>query len=309
MVLIPTLNSTQMNKQVIDNYTQRHELYLKQLLDETIIPAPQIRSALHYALFSGGKRIRPILVYLAGDLIDVDQEALDVIAAAIELTHCYSLIHDDLPAMDNDDIRRGKPSCHKAFDEATAILVGDGMQAFAIEVVLTRLSPLLPAKQIVAITQLLVNASGISGMVSGQSLDLSELANSSVTEELLREIHLLKTGKLILACFEMVLAAQHLVSEQIKSALRTYGKHIGLVFQMQDDYLDLYAPTQILGKGRSSDQANQKTTFATLFSKQQLEEEITVHYQIAMDSLQLFGSKATALIELTKQLQNRSNLS
>lgn len=298
-----------MNKQVIDNYTRRHEHYLEQLLNKIQIPAPKIHSALHYALFPGGKRIRPILVYLAGHLIDVKLDVLDIIAAAIELTHCYSLIHDDLPAMDNDDVRRGKPSCHKAFDEATAILVGDGMQALAIEVLLSRLSSTLPASQIIAITQLLVNASGISGMVSGQSLDLSELAKTSVTEEQLREIHLLKTGKLILACFEMVLAAQPLASEQTKSALITYGKHIGLVFQMQDDYLDRYAPAQILGKGRSSDQANQKTTFATLFTKQQLEEEITIHYQIAIDSLGLFGTKVAALIELTRQLQNRSNLS
>lgn len=296
-----------MNKQVIDNYTRRHEHYLEQLLNKIQIPAPKIHSALHYALFPGGKRIRPILVYLAGHLIDVKLDVLDIIAAAIELTHCYSLIHDDLPAMDNDDVRRGKPSCHKAFDEATAILVGDGMQALAIEVLLSRLSSTLPASQIIAITQLLVNASGISGMVSGQSLDLSELAKTSVTEEQLREIHLLKTGKLILACFEMVLAAQPLASEQTKSALTTYGKHIGLVFQMQDDYLDRYAPAQILGKGRSSDQANQKTTFATLFTKQQLEEEITIHYQIAIDSLGLFSTKAAALIELTRQLQNRSN--
>ncbi|KGP63107.1 geranyl transferase [Legionella norrlandica] len=294
---------------MIENYTKRHEHYLEQLLNKTLIPASKIRSALHYSLFSGGKRIRPLFVYLAGDLINVNLEILDIIAAAIELTHCYSLIHDDLPAMDNDDIRRGKPTCHKAFDEATAILVGDGMQALAIEVLLSQLPPILPASQAVTITRLLVNASGISGMVSGQSLDLSELIKFSVTEEQLREIHLLKTGKLILACFEMVLAAQHLVSEHTRAALITYGKHIGLVFQMQDDYLDHYAPTQILGKGRSSDQANQKTTFATLFTKQQLEDEIAVHYRIANDALELFGSKATALIELTKQLQKRSNLS
>jgi farnesyl diphosphate synthase len=293
---------------VIESYTQRHELYLEELLKNTETPADVIQSAMHYSLFPGGKRIRPVLVYLAGDLLEVSLPVLDVIAAAIELTHCYSLIHDDLPAMDDDDLRRGKPSCHKAYDEATAILVGDGMQALAIEVLLTRLSPLLHAEQIVAITRELVKASGVSGMVSGQSLDLSELATSSVTEGQLKEIHHLKTGKLIQACFEMVLAARSNTTEQEKAALRTYAQHIGLVFQIQDDYLDYYAPAELLGKGRSSDLANQKTTFATLFTRSELEADITNHYQIAFDCLKLFGAKANYLIELTSQLEKRSKL-
>lgn len=297
-----------MNNQVIEIYTNRHELFLESMIGTTLIPAKQIRDAMHYSLFPGGKRIRPVLVYLSGELIDVDLDILDVIAASIELTHCYSLIHDDLPAMDDDDLRRGKPSCHKAFDEATAILVGDGMQALAIELLLEHLSPLLNPAQIIRIAQELVKASGVSGMVSGQSLDLSELAKTSVSEELLREIHMLKTGRLILACFDMVLAAHNSVSDDIKTTLRTYGRHIGLVFQMQDDYLDCYAPANILGKGRSSDLANQKTTFATLFNKQQLEEEIAIHYQIAIDALKIFDNKANGLIELTRQLQARSNL-
>lgn len=297
-----------MNKPVINNYIHRHEAFLEHILNRTLVPASQIRSAMHYSLFPGGKRIRPILVYLTGELIDIDLNILDVIAAAIELTHCYSLIHDDLPAMDNDDLRRGKPSCHKAYDEATAILVGDGMQALAIEVLLTHLTSLLHPSQIIAITQELVKASGVNGMVSGQSLDLSELAKSTVSEEQLREIHLLKTGQLISACVEMVLAAQHSVDEPTKRTLRTYAQHIGLVFQMQDDYLDHYAPTNILGKSRSSDLANEKTTFATLFTRSKLEEEIAIHYEIAIDSLQLFDNKAHILIELTKQLRERSNL-
>ncbi len=270
------------------------------------MPATTIRSAINYSLFTGGKRIRPILVYLTGELLDLDLKILDVIAAAIELTHCYSLIHDDLPAMDNDDLRRGKPSCHKAFDEATAILAGDGMQPLAVEVLLTHLSPLIEPQQVIAVTLELVKASGISGMVSGQSLDLSELAKSSTSEKQLREIHYLKTGRLILACIEMVLNA-HTVSKVHQVALRTYASHLGLVFQMQDDYLDYYAPAD-LGKGRSSDLANQKTTFATLYSKSKLEEEINAHYQIAFDALKIFDQKALALIDLTQQLHERSKL-
>lgn len=293
---------------MISNYIQRHEEFLSQIINESSVPAATIRSAINYSLFPGGKRIRPILVYLTGSLLDLDLKILDVIAAAIELTHCYSLIHDDLPAMDNDDLRRGKPSCHKAFDEATAILVGDGMQALAIEVLLNRLSPLLQPRQVIAITLELVKASGISGMVSGQSLDLSELSKSSISEEQLREIHYLKTGRLILACIEMVLNAHSSISETDKAALRTYASHLGIVFQMQDDYLDRYAPAEVLGKGRSSDLANQKTTFAALYTQNKLEEEISKHYQIALDALKIFDQKASTLIDLTKKLQERSKL-
>jgi farnesyl diphosphate synthase len=291
-----------------NDYIQRHEEFLKEIINNSSVPAATIHAAINYSLFPGGKRIRPILVYLTGTLLDLELEVLDVIAAAIELTHCYSLIHDDLPAMDNDDLRRGKPSCHKAFDEATAILTGDGMQALAIEVLLTHLPDLLQPTQVIAVTKKLVKASGISGMVSGQSLDLSELAKSSTGEEQLREIHYLKTGQLIAACIEMVLAVKS-TPEVYQTALRTYASHIGLVFQMQDDYLDQYAPTKLLGKGRSSDRANQKNTFATLFSKNKLEEEISTHYQIAFNALALFDQKALVLIELTKKLQERSHLS
>ena len=293
---------------MINTYIQRHDQFLEQIINAATVPARQIRDAMSYSLFPGGKRIRPILVYLTGELLDISPPVLDVIAASVELTHCYSLIHDDLPAMDDDDLRRGKPSCHKAFDEATAILVGDGMQALAIEVLLTGLSNVLQPTQIIAITQELVKASGIRGMVSGQSLDLSELAKPTLTEEQLREIHHLKTGRLISSCIEMVLAAQNTLSEEAKSALRTYASQIGLVFQMQDDYLDHYAPSEVLGKGRSSDLANQKITFATLYPKTQLEEEINAHYLIALNVLETFGQKAEALIALTKALQERSNL-
>lgn len=293
---------------MIDTYLQRHENYLEQLIKKSATPAPIINSALGYVLFPGGKRIRPILVYLAGHLLAIDPKVLDVIAAAIELTHCYSLIHDDLPAMDNDDFRRGKPSCHKQYDEATAILIGDGMQALAIEVLLTGLSPLIPAAQVIKTTQELVQASGINGMVSGQSLDLSELSKPDLNEQALQAIHELKTGKLISACFAMVLASQAEIDVQQASALKSYAQHIGLVFQIQDDYLDYYAPENHLGKNRASDLANQKTTFASLFTKKQLEEKINYHYKQAVAFLQPFSIKAQPLIELTTQLHQRTQL-
>lgn len=293
---------------MIDYYINRHESFLEQIIKNSLIPSANIRQALNYSMFPGGKRIRPVLVYLIGELIEVDLTILDVIAASIELTHCYSLIHDDLPAMDNDDFRRGKLSCHKAFDEATAILVGDGLQALAIELLLSMTSPLLEPQQILKITYELVKASGFSGMVSGQGLDLYELSNPEINEEQLKEIHLLKTGKLIKACLDMVLAAKKTVDSDLKEALTSYIEHIGLVFQMQDDYLDRYAPTEVLGKKRSSDLANNKATFASLYTQEQLAKLINSHYKNAFNELQLFGAKANQLLELTRKLENRTTL-
>lgn len=291
-----------------DLYIKRLDFFLEQHLSQCVIPAETVRQAIIYSLFPGGKRMRPVLVYLAGDLMDLDIDTRDVIAAAIELTHCYSLIHDDLPAMDNDDFRRGKPSCHKAFDEATAILVGDGMQAMAIELLLTKLPALIGSDKTIAVTRELVKASGASGMVSGQSLDLSELVKPDLTDEALKEVHHLKTGRLISACFEMVMTASNPLQETQQRAIRTYAKHIGLVFQIQDDYLDSYAPKHLLGKHRASDEANQKTTFASLYPRKQLEDEISRHYQIAYAALDVFGDKAMPLEAFTRQLQKRSDL-
>lgn len=291
---------------VIDFYVQRHEGVLKQLLQQSNIPAPLIREATEYCLFPGGKRIRPVLTYLAGALCDVPLPVIDVIAVAIELTHCYSLIHDDLPAMDNDDFRRGKPSCHKQFDEATAILTGDGMQVLAIELLLKHLTPLLNAKALIQVTQELLKASGTQGMISGQSFDLSELSKKQVNEERLQYIHELKTGRLISACFTMVLAAQSNPAFALQNQLLTYAHHLGLVFQIQDDYLDHYASLHYLGKNRASDASNAKSTYASLFCKDELEEKINTHYNHALDCLHAFGDKAHDLITLTIKLRQRS---
>lgn len=294
-----------MTRAVSKEYIQRHEAFLKHLIQTTSIPAPPIQAALEYTLLSGGKRIRPLLVYLSGTLLDLPLDILDYIAAAIEMTHCYSLIHDDLPAMDNDDFRRGKPSCHKAFDEATAILAGDGLQALALEILIRGLPAFLEASHILAIMESLLQASGVSGMVSGQSLDLSELSKNTISEEELKNIHSLKTGKLIAACCTMTLKAHNNPSKAEARALKTYAQHLGLVFQMQDDYLDCYA-THVLGKERASDLANQKTTFATLLSREALEGEIELHYRVALDALGIFQDRASGLIGLTEGLKART---
>lgn len=296
-----------MNKGSISNYLQHYEQILHTIMDNSSIPAARVKEAMEYALFPGGKRLRPTLVYLCGELIDTPLPCLDAIAAAIELTHCYSLVHDDLPAMDNDDLRRGKPSCHRAYDEATAILVGDGLQALAIEVLVTHLPQYIDAPKVIEVVHELVKASGPSGMISGQSLDLSELGKLDITEAQLRTIHSLKTGKLISACINMVLAASS-ADEVMASALRNYAEHLGLVFQMQDDYLDAYAETEVLGKGRSSDNANKKMTFTSLYAQAPLFALINHHFQLAKNALIPFEHQATTLLTLTESLQQRGYL-
>ena len=294
-----------MMNNAINQYRLHHENVLRDLLENAIIPAPRIKEAMAYTLFTGGKRLRPILVYLCGEIMKVNQRSLDIMAASVELMHCYSLVHDDLPAMDNDDLRRGKPSCHRAFDEATAILVGDGLQSLAIDILLSNLPETLSVKQVVDVTQELVKASGPAGMVSGQSLDLSELINPSINEKELREIHLLKTGKLMIACINMVLAASHPTSLEA-NALRQFTYHFGLVFQMQDDYLDRYGDTSILGKGRASDTANQKTTYATLYTQNKLSQLISTYFQQAEKALEPIGQRAEYLLDLIHCLQQRN---
>lgn len=283
-------------------YLLQFDRKLRAFISHADIPAECIKNAMLYSLFPGGKRFRPMIVYLCGDLLQLNPETLHWIAIAIELTHSYSLVHDDLPAMDNDDIRRNKPSCHRAFGEATAILTGDGMQALAIEALLHHLPKTLPAIRVIAVTQALLKASGPSGMISGQSFDLAELADPNLDDAKLRSIHALKTGALMLACVNMPLAAANQVSSETAQALRQFAVHLGLVFQMQDDYLDRYA-SQKLGKGRNSDLANEKRTFSDLYSQTALNELIMDHFNQAQKGLQFLGSRAQPFTQLIQSLQ------
>lgn len=293
-----------MNNPLANAYIERHNTALHDIIQQTDIPAPRLKEALLYALFPGGKRLRPLLVYLCGELVEAPLDSLDIIAAAIELVHCYSLVKDDLPAMDNDDYRRGRLTCHRAFNEATAILIGDGMQELANELLLTRL-PMLSDRQVIQITCELLKASGFSGMVSGQSLDLTELSQKNITHEQLQYIHHLKTGRLFSACVHMALISGNPCDIKAKS-LRDYASRIGIAFQLQDDYQDRYSSNDTLGKHRASDAANQKTTFATLLSQQALLELINEYYNQAQMALSPLGEKAKTLIELTDFLHHRT---
>ena len=293
-----------MNNPLFTGYLQRHNAFLARMLAQADVPATGLKAAMQYSLFPGGKRMRPLLVYLCGELLAVDMSTLDVIAASIELIHTYSLIHDDLPAMDNDDFRRGMPSCHRAFDEATAILAGDALHTLAFEVLLTELSSTLSALQCLRITQELLKAIGPAGMLSGQSLDLTALQANFISEAELTTIHQLKTGQLILACVNMVLLAANPSAAQT-AALQQFAIQFGHVFQMQDDYLDQYA-TQ-LGKGRASDLANHKLTFTACMSQAALFTRINHEFQQTLHTLSCFAEQGQALCAFVSHLKQRSH--
>lgn len=290
---------------IIHAYLERNKATLARIVKHADIPAPKLKEALMYCLFPGGKRLRALLVYLTGEIVNANTEALDYIAAAIELSHGYSLIQDDLPVMDNDDFRRGRPTCHRAFDEATAILVSDGMQNLAHEVLLTELPRYLNDKQIIDITTTLLRSSGFAGMLSGQHLDLTLLSQPDVTVTQLQQVHHLKTGALFSACIQMALISGT-QCDKTSELLSQYGRILGLTFQMQDDYQDKYGSTERSGKNRASDAANQKMTFAQILNQQALLDQIDQLYHEALLALTPFGEKAKNLKELTRYLQQRT---
>jgi geranylgeranyl pyrophosphate synthase len=243
-----------------------------------------ISEACQYALTSGGKRIRATLVYAAAIAVDMVDAggALDSIACAIELIHTYSLVHDDLPAMDDDDLRRGKPTLHKAYDEATAILVGDGLQAWAFELIAD--APDLSADKKVKIIKVLAHAAGLHGMVGGQFIDISS-TGADITLDQLQAMHALKTGALIRASLALGGIAAEASVEQL-AALDLYGTHIGLAFQVVDDILDVEGDTATLGKTRGKDDEANKPTYVKLMGLEGAKAEAQRLLQEALNALE-----------------------
>lgn len=233
-------------------------------LPEAQTTPARLHEAMRYAALSPGKRIRPRLVYAAAEVLDVAPTRVDAAAAAIECIHAYSLIHDDLPAMDDDALRRGQPTTHVAFDEATAILAGDGLQALAFEIVATHdglaEAPAVRAAQLAT----LARAAGSRGMVGGQVLDIAAESCAEVTVGDLEAIHNRKTGALLAACVTMAAqAAEDLAADQ-HAALATFASRIGLAFQVRDDVLDIASSTAKLGKTQGADRAHDKATYPAL---------------------------------------------
>ena len=252
-----------------------------------------ISQACSYVLTNGGKRIRPTLVYAAAQALGHKGHGadLDHVACALEMIHTYSLVHDDLPAMDDDDLRRGRPSCHKAFNEATAILAGDALQAWAFELLAD--APGFNAVQRVALIKSLAKAAGLQGMVGGQAMDIAA-TNTDVNLQQLQSMHAFKTGAIIRAALTMGGIAASASAEQL-SALDTYGTHIGLAFQVVDDILDVDGNAETLGKTQGKDSKANKPTYVSLMGLDGAKKESQRLLQAALEALGKFGVSADSL--------------
>lgn len=266
----------------------------------------QLHRAMRYAVLGDGKRIRPILVYGIGRALQLtDLSLLDAPACAVELIHAYSLVHDDLPAMDDDDLRRGRPTCHRTFDEATAILTGDALQALAFHVLAhdqwLRDNP----RAQVAMVETLAQASGSRGMVGGQALDISAVGLELELGEL-EYMHILKTGALIRAAVRLaILATGRALPHEEDKALDRYAKCVGLAFQVQDDLLDVTGESQVIGKTGGKDAADGKPTYPGLIGLNAAREMAARLIEDALASLEAFGAEAEILRGLAHYIVQR----
>ena len=266
----------------------------------------RLGDAVNYALATEGKRIRPLIVYATAELLDVPSAVADFPAAAIELVHLYSLVHDDLPAMDDDDLRRGEPTVHKKFDEATAILVGDALLTFAFELLAeSEVEPSL----IVEWVRLLSRAAGANGMVAGQSTDLEGEACVLALDEL-EQMHRQKSGALIETSLSMIYseAVTAIAGTGANEAdrLEGFGHHIGLAFQIRDDLLDVEGTTEQLGKPQGSDAASNKSTFASLLGLETARNRMQQELVAARLQLACFGERAEGLNWIAEYIVSRS---
>lgn len=266
----------------------------------------ELHSAARYSLSSGGKRIRSILVYAAAESVAPNQPtslALDHAACAMEFIHSYSLIHDDLPAMDDDDLRRGKPSLHKAFDEATAILVGDGLQARAFELIAQ--SPGIEPEQKLRMVETLASTAGLRGMVGGQAIDIMAV-NSNIDLQQLQTMHSLKTGALIRASLALGAIAVNAKPKQLVS-LDEFGSHVGLAFQVVDDILDVEGSDESLGKTAGKDVEANKPTYVKLLGLEGAKKEAARLLDASLDALTGFDKSADTLREIAEYIVRRKN--
>ena len=281
-------------------HSARTERALDHLLDSAQTIPHRLHEAMRYAAQGGGKRVRPLLVYAAGSLGNANPETLDAAAVAIECIHAYSLVHDDLPCMDDDDLRRGRPTVHKAFDEATALLVGDALQTRAFEILAN--APCDADTRLRMIGALAV-ASGSRGMAGGQAIDL-ESVGKKLDLAGLKQMHAMKTGALLSCAVELGGIAAHLSSTQM-TKLRDYSSALGLAFQIVDDVLDATADSQTLGKTAGKDAANAKPTYVTLMGLDYAQKQAQELQAAALASLDNFDSQAQALQGLALLVVNR----
>lgn len=280
---------------------ERSDHQLDQLLSASTSASGQLLDAMRYSVFNGGKRFRPVLAYAACQAITGQIEDADAPAAAVELIHSYSLVHDDLPAMDDDDLRRGQPTCHIKFDEATAILAGDALQTAAFTALLKHNNPGHLPKLLSELTQ----ASGSLGMVAGQMIDLASVGHT-LDVAALENMHRHKTGALICASVRMGAIAGN-ASETQLSALTTYAQALGLAFQVQDDILDVEGDTSTLGKQAGADAALDKPTYPALLGLEQAKAKAHELVDTALSALEGFGPEAHLLRELARYVIQRNH--
>ena len=284
----------------------RVEAALTQRLPAENILPNKLHQAMRYSVLNGGKRMRPMLTYATGSVLGISPDALDAVACAVECIHVYSLIHDDLPAMDDDDLRRGKPTCHVAFDEATAILAGDGLQTLAFELLAHDASIQVSAQNRLQMITSLARASGSLGMVGGQAIDLESVGRMLTLPEL-ENMHIHKTGALIRASVILATLAKEGVDEEAVKRLDNYAKCIGLSFQVKDDILDEESDTATLGKTQGKDKDNNKPTYPALLGLSGAKQKAQELHEKAIENLAYFGTQADLLRNLSLYIIQRDH--
>ena len=298
------MSSADLFQEWLTSHSTRTELALDALLDSAQTIPLRLHEAMRYAAQGGGKRIRPLLVYAAGQLGNdssaTKQIALDAAAVAIECIHAYSLVHDDMPCMDDDDLRRGRPTVHKAYDEATALLVGDALQTRAFEVLA---NTQCGADTRLAMIGALAAASGSRGMAGGQAIDL-ESVGKKLDLAGLKQMHAMKTGALLSCAVQLGGIAAQLDAKQMAN-LQDYSQALGLAFQIVDDVLDATADSHTLGKTAGKDAINDKPTYVTLMGLDYAQNTAKELQETAIASLEGFGSQAQALKDLAFLVVNR----
>jgi len=293
-------------KDYLDFCQNRVERALDARLPADNILPQKLHQAMRYSTLDGGKRMRPMLTYCTGKVLGIAPEALDGPACAVEFIHVYSLIHDDLPAMDDDELRRGKATCHVAFDEATAILTGDALQALAFETLANDPSITATPENRLKMISVLTKASGSQGMVGGQAIDLGSVGTSLTLPEL-ENMHIHKTGALIRASVNMATLAKADVNPDIAKKLDNYAKCIGLSFQVKDDILDEESDTATLGKTQGKDKDNNKPTYPALLGMAGAKQKAQELHEQALDNLSVFGCEADLLRDLSLYIIQRDH--
>ncbi len=288
----------------VEHLTARAEAALERVLPRADAAPASLHQAMRHAVLGGGKRLRPLLVYAGGQVFGETGTLLDTPACAVELIHAYSLVHDDLPAMDDDKLRRGQPTCHVAFGEATAILAGDALQALAFEILAD--SPATDSATKVAMLRCLGAACGSIGMAGGQALDL-DAVGQNLDLAALEHMHQLKTGALIRASVSLGALAGGGHDDGILDALDDCATHLGLAFQVRDDILDVESDSATLGKTAGKDARHAKPTFPSILGMDASRQHLAAHVEQALAAIADLGSQADLLRQLTRYTAERAN--